>query len=166
MPSCGWQSAMLCRDRNTPAALRHEIPELAFWPSSGNTMARCVSVTANELLQNGAAPGSGRVETLSAQTVDSRTCPFAAGRTSHLPSPDTRSGLYFYPRSRCYGKTKQGRYMTLKESRSKGFRRPEEIEVSVPTAHKALRARASFDSIERMQNCVSLGITKKSQGEK
>jgi hypothetical protein len=35
---------------------------------------------------------------------------------------NTKSGLYFYPHSRWYGKTKQGRYMTLREARSKGYK--------------------------------------------
>ena len=36
---------------------------------------------------------------------------------------NTKSGLYFYPGSRWYGKTKQGRYMTVKEAGAKGYKK-------------------------------------------
>ena len=35
---------------------------------------------------------------------------------------NTKSGKYFYPRSRWYGKTKSGRYVSEKEARAKGYK--------------------------------------------
>ena len=35
---------------------------------------------------------------------------------------NTKSGLYFYPGARWYGKTKQGKYMTEAEARASGYR--------------------------------------------
>jgi hypothetical protein len=35
---------------------------------------------------------------------------------------NTKSGKYFYPGSRWYGKTKSGRYMSEKEARAKGYK--------------------------------------------
>jgi hypothetical protein len=35
---------------------------------------------------------------------------------------NTKSGLYFYPGARWYGKTKQGKYMTEAQARAKGYR--------------------------------------------
>jgi hypothetical protein len=38
---------------------------------------------------------------------------------------NTKSGLYFYPGARWYGKTKQGKYMTEAQARAKGYRAPD-----------------------------------------
>ena len=35
---------------------------------------------------------------------------------------NTKSGKYFYPGSRWYGKTKSGRYMSEKQARAKGYK--------------------------------------------
>ena len=42
----------------------------------------------------------------------------------HLPAKvcvNTKSGKYFYPGSRWYGKTKSGVYMSEKQARAKGY---------------------------------------------
>ena len=93
--------------------------------ASGFIAARTLLPTGTSIDSSGGATSSDN-STVKLGTTELDVIPGGSSVSSGNPSVtvwvNTKSGVYHCPKTRWYGNTKQGEYMTQKDAQSKGYR--------------------------------------------